>query len=129
MVTSKLARQLVLDELFDLTLYERVRGLASGDLRRILDQLIPIETRHLAFWQEFFQIRLAKLDPGRRLKLAVIVAACRIFGEPAIYLALEAIEVYGVRKYLTVWNAYRDGPLGAACARCSRTSSSTRTWS
>jgi vacuolar iron transporter family protein len=113
-VDPRLARQLVLDELFDLTLYQRVRGLAGGDLRKILDQLILIEKEHFAFWQEFFGLRVTKLDPGRRLKLGVILTACRIFGEPAIYLALEAIEVYGVRKYLTVWNAYRDGPLGAA---------------
>jgi VIT1/CCC1 family predicted Fe2+/Mn2+ transporter len=114
MVSSSLARQLVLDELFDLSLYQRVRPLAGGELQKILDQLIPIETRHLAFWQDFFQIRVATLDPLRRLKLAVIVGVCRVFGDPAIHLALEAIEVYGVRKYLTVWKSYRDGPLGAA---------------
>jgi VIT1/CCC1 family predicted Fe2+/Mn2+ transporter len=113
-VSSSLARELVLDELLDLSLYQRVRPLASGELGAILDQLIPIETRHRAFWQDFFGIRVTALDPARRLKLAVIVAACRIFGAPAIHLALEAIEVYGVRKYLTVWSAYRDGPLGAA---------------
>jgi VIT1/CCC1 family predicted Fe2+/Mn2+ transporter len=27
---------------------------------------------------------------------------------------LEAIEVYGVRKYLALWNAYKDQPLGEA---------------
>jgi VIT1/CCC1 family predicted Fe2+/Mn2+ transporter len=113
-VSSSLARQLVLDELFDLSLYQRVRPLAGGELQKILDQLIPIETRHLAFWQDFFQVRVVTLDPLRRLKLAVIVGVCRIFGAPAIHLALEAIEVYGVRKYLTVWKSYRDGPLGAA---------------
>jgi VIT1/CCC1 family predicted Fe2+/Mn2+ transporter len=113
-VSASLARQLVLDELFDLSLYQRVRPLASGELRGILDQLIPIETRHLAFWQDFFQIRVSRLDPGRRLKLTAILAVCRLFGAPAIHLALEAIEVYGVRKYLTVWRSYRDTPLGAA---------------
>jgi VIT1/CCC1 family predicted Fe2+/Mn2+ transporter len=39
---------------------------------------------------------------------------CRVLGAPAIHLALEAIEVYGVRKYLTVWKVYQGGPLGAA---------------
>jgi VIT1/CCC1 family predicted Fe2+/Mn2+ transporter len=113
-VDRKLARQLVLDELFDLSLYQRLRPIANADLVKVLDQLIPIETRHLAFWQDFFALRVNRLDLGRRLKLAAIAAACRVFGAPAIQLALEAIEVYGVRKYLTVWKAYRDGPLGAA---------------
>lgn len=36
----KLARRLVLDELFDLSLYQSVRNVATGDLREILDQLI-----------------------------------------------------------------------------------------
>jgi VIT1/CCC1 family predicted Fe2+/Mn2+ transporter len=31
-----------------------------------------------------------------------------------IHLILEAIEVYGVRKYLAVWKRYGDGPLGQA---------------
>src|SRR4029079_14181232 len=38
----------------------------------------------------------------------------RVFGAPAIHLILEAIEVFGVRKYLTVWRQYEHGPLGAA---------------
>jgi VIT1/CCC1 family predicted Fe2+/Mn2+ transporter len=29
-------------------------------------------------------------------------------------MVLEAIEIYGVRKYLSVWEEYKDGPLGAA---------------
>jgi hypothetical protein len=37
-VHPKLARQLVLDELFDLSLYESLRNVASGKLREILDQ-------------------------------------------------------------------------------------------
>ena len=40
--------------------------------------------------------------------------ACRVFGDPAIHLILEAIEVYGIRKYLSIWNVYKDQPLGAA---------------
>src|SRR5947207_2241916 len=111
---AKLARRLVLDELFDLSLYTALRDVARGDLVRTLDELIPVETRHVTFWQGFFGLELAKLDAGRRLKLAVIVGACRLFGAPAIHLVLEAIEVHGVRKYLTVWRRYADGPLGGA---------------
>jgi vacuolar iron transporter family protein len=110
----RLARRLVLDELFDLSLYQTLRGLTDGALRTILDQLIPIEERHFAFWQKFFDMRLTRLDPVRRAKLAVIVAVCRLLGAPAIHLVLEAIEVYGVRKYLKVWSAYDHSPLGPA---------------
>jgi VIT1/CCC1 family predicted Fe2+/Mn2+ transporter len=113
-VDRRLARRLVLDELFDLSLYRALRGPATPDLRAVLDQLIPIESRHLAFWQEFFGLRVTALDLGRRLKLLLLLGLCRLLGAPAIHLVLEAIEVHGVRKYLRVWRAYGDGPLGAA---------------
>jgi VIT1/CCC1 family predicted Fe2+/Mn2+ transporter len=113
-VDARLARQLVLDELFDLSLYRSLRDIASADLRAVLDQFIPVETRHLTFWQGFFGLQLTTLDLGRRVKLAVILGLCRILGAPAIQLVLEAIEVYGVRKYLTLWNVYGAGPLGSA---------------
>jgi vacuolar iron transporter family protein len=54
------------------------------------------------------------LDLVGRLKLVLLVAVCRLFGAPAIHIVLEAIEVHGVRKYLRVWSAYGNGPLGAA---------------
>jgi VIT1/CCC1 family predicted Fe2+/Mn2+ transporter len=111
---AKLARQLVLDELFDLSLYQSLRNVATGELRAILEELIPIETGHLEFWQDFFDLHLERLNLARRLKLALIVAACRVLGATAIRLVLEAIEVYGVRKYLKVWTAYGSGPLGTA---------------
>ena len=110
-----LARQLVLDEIFDLSLYRALRGVAQGPLRGILDQLIQTETRHVAFWQEFFGLKdLVALGPGRRLKLALLTAVCRVLGSGAIHVVLEAIEVHGVRKYLRVWERYRDGALGGA---------------
>jgi len=112
-VDPSLGRRLVLDELFDLTLYRSLSNLAAGELRATLNLLIPIEARHYTFWQDFFGLRIQRLDLPRRLKLALILCACRLFGEPAIHLVLEAIEVYGVRKYLKVWSVYGDGPLGA----------------
>ncbi len=112
---ARLGRRLVLDEIFDLSLYRALRDLASGDLRRMLDELIQVETRHVAFWQEFFGRKdLERLDLGRRLRLALLSAVCRLFGAPAIHMVLEAIEVHGVRKYVRVWARYKDGPLGAA---------------
>lgn len=110
----RLARTLVLDEMFDLALYGALRDHASPDLRRMLAELIPIETRHAAFWQEFFGTTIVRLDPWRRLKLHLLTLACWIFGDVAIHLVLEAIEIYGVRKYLTLWEQYREQPLGEA---------------
>jgi vacuolar iron transporter family protein len=111
---TRLGRQLVLDELFDLTLYRALQRAAPAGLRPILEQLIPIETRHYAFWQEFFGLKIAKLDLPRRMKLALLVGLARLLGAPGIHLILEAIEVYGVRKYLAVWRQYEGGPLGEA---------------
>src|SRR5229473_8337870 len=111
---ARLGRRLVLDELFDLTLYRSLQRVAPPGLQAILDQLIPIETRHYGFWQEFFGLKFAKLDLPRRAKLALLVGLSRLFGAPAIHLILEAIEVFGVRKYLAVWKQYEGGPLGQA---------------
>jgi predicted membrane protein (TIGR00267 family) len=111
----RLGRQLVLDEIFDLSLYRSLRELAPGRLRGVLDELIVVETRHVAFWQQFFGLaEVTTLDGVRRLKLATLTAACRLFGPGAIRLVLEAIEVHGIRKYLRVWARYKDGPLGSA---------------
>lgn len=109
-----LARALILDEMFDLSLYTALREMSSGDLRRMLGELVPIETRHAAFWKKFFRIDIERLDWGRRLKLRVLTLICRLFGDPAVHLVLEAIEIYGVRKYIRLWENYRNDPLGAA---------------
>lgn len=109
-----LARTLILDELFDLSLYRALRGITDSESRKTLDELIVVETEHLAFWQQFFDSRLTTLDFGRRLKLRLFVLVCRLFGSTAVHLVLEAIEVYGVRKYLSLWKSYKDQPLGDA---------------
>jgi vacuolar iron transporter family protein len=109
-----LARTLILDEIFDLALYRELRAIADGPLRDLLDELIHVEETHVSFWQHFFQSPLTSLDLPRRLKLRLIVWSCRVFGASAIHLILEAIEVYGVRKYLSIWKTYQDQPLGSA---------------
>ncbi len=109
-----LARTLILDELFDLSLYKALREITGGDSQKTLDDLIRVEADHLAFWQKFFDTRLSELDLPRRLKLRFITLTCRLFGSIAIHLVLEAIEVYGVRKYLSLWEIYKGGPLGEA---------------
>lgn len=110
-----LARTLVLDELFDLSLYRELRTISPDqDARHTLDELIAVEIQHLAFWQKFFGLRLERLDLFRIIKLRLMVLACRLFGTNAIHLVLEAIEVHGVRKYLALWREYQHRPLGAA---------------
>jgi VIT1/CCC1 family predicted Fe2+/Mn2+ transporter len=110
----QLARKLILDEMFDLSLYRALQGSTGGKMHDLLDELVRIETMHVDFWQNFFGSRLRELDFPRRLKLWIITMICRLFGAPAIHLVLEAIEVYGVRKYLSLWKIYKDQPLGEA---------------
>ena len=109
-----LARTLILDEMFDLALYREFHAITHGRLRDLLTELIRVEETHVSFWQCFFESSLRKLDLPRCLKLRLIVWSCRLFGAPAIHLMLEAIEVYGVRKYLSIWKMYKDQPLGSA---------------
>ncbi|MCI0528738.1 MAG: hypothetical protein L0Y56_14970, partial [Nitrospira sp.] len=65
----RLARTLVLDELFDLTLYYMLRDISDPALQATLDELITVETKHLMFWQSFFNITESTLDPARRFRL------------------------------------------------------------
>lgn len=111
---TKLAETLVLDEIFDLALYKALRDITQGRLRDILEELIRVETNHVAFWQTFFDLHLTELDLPRKIKLSFVVLVCRVFGQAAIHFVLEAIEVYGVRKYLSVWKTYRGQPLAEA---------------
>jgi len=110
----KLGRKLVLDELFDLNLYRRLWTVADPDLKATLAEMIETEEQHFSFWQDFFKLELPDLDPARKFKLFLIFHLCRIFGAPAAYLVLDAIEVYGIRKYLQVWEHYKGEPLGDA---------------
>jgi vacuolar iron transporter family protein len=110
-----LARDLILDELFDLSLYEALHAISTDkDSRTTLRELVKVETQHLAFWQKLFGQKLDRLDWGRRLKLQVMLLACRLLGTTGIHLVLEAIEVHGVRKYLALWREYQHQPLGEA---------------
>ncbi len=101
-ITKKLARSLILDELFALLLYRRWHTIGSPELKSVLKELITIEEKHYVFWQKFLEYSIGKLDPFRKAKLILFVYITKIFGEGAIHLLLEAIEVNGVRKYLEV---------------------------
>jgi vacuolar iron transporter family protein len=110
----QLARTLVLDELFDLSLYKALRHVTGPDIHHTLDELVSVETAHLAFWKRFFSLTIDELNLGRKLKLSLLMFVCQVFGSPAVHLVLEAIEVHGIRKYLALWREYQGQPLGEA---------------
>ena len=110
----KLAETLILDELFDLSLYKALRQVTHPDVHHTLDELITVEAGHLGFWQKFFDLRLNQLNLSRRIKLGLMLVVCKLFGSTAVHLILEAIEVHGVRKYLALWREYQGQPLGGA---------------
>lgn len=110
----------MLDELFDLSLYQSLRNVASGKLRGILDQLIPIESRHFELWQDFFDLHVTTLDLVRRLKLVLLVVVCRLFGTPAIHIVLEAIAISEGLERIRQWTTRCRGsqhPRGRVQAR------------
>jgi len=109
-----LARGLILDELFDLSRYKALPGVTQPDVHHPLDELIKVETAHLAFWQKFFDLKINQLNVGWRLKLSVMMLVCGIFGSIAVHAGLEAIEVHGVRKQLALWHEYQGKSLGEA---------------
>lgn len=131
---NSLAQLLIQDELFDLTLYQKLyaalgcekiqdayattvhRGAPAGGehLCGILNDLIPVEQKHLVFWQDFFGKKENRLDRARKIKLAGITALSRVFGKNFIGLVLQAIEIYGIRKYIALWELYKNQPLGKA---------------
>ena len=112
-----LARGLILDELFDLMLYQRLLDTTSGWIRQTLLELIEIEKQHVAFWQDFFEVHVTKLTVLRKIKLELLILFARIFRSWGSQLVLESIEIYGVRKYLRVWEKYEGTPLGQAVER------------
>ncbi len=113
-MNTKLGQALVAGELFDLSLYQVLRGRATAEMAALLDELIVVETRHLAFWQDFFQIREARLGFGARLRLSVFSGFAWLFGNAGASLLLEAIEINGIKKYLEVWELYKDQEVGQA---------------
>lgn len=112
---NALGKKLVQDELFDLTLYRELRKKVRGeDAKELLDELIPIEEKHFSFWKEFFGISDVRLSGFKKFKLGFLVLFCRVFGNAGFSLILEAIEINGVKKYLQVWEIYKQQPIGDA---------------
>jgi len=106
-----LGRNLALDELFDLTLYQKLAKITRGRPRLLLKEIIPVEDGHYNFWKEFFNVTVDSLTWGGKAKLWVLYNLCRIFGDKMTQLILEAIEIYGTRKYLNVWQKYKNTEL------------------
>jgi vacuolar iron transporter family protein len=111
-----LARSLIIDELFDLTLYERLRVHAKGDLAPLLDELISIERRHLLFWEGCFGEKAPHLSLGSRIHIGLLAIIGRLTGTAGTQMILEAIEVFGIRKYLSLWEEHKGTELGAHIA-------------
>lgn len=113
-VPLEVGRSLVLDELFDLTLYQRLRAQVSGEAAETMDALIAVETGHLAFWRQMFSLPDEELGLWRRIKLGLMVFLARVFGVGGIQLLIEAIEVYGIQKYLSLWEQHKGDAFGKA---------------
>ncbi|MBI2439168.1 MAG: VIT1/CCC1 transporter family protein [Candidatus Moranbacteria bacterium] len=111
---EKLGRKLVKGELFDLMLYRALQKQTRGDLASLFDELIPVEERHYAFWENFFQIHDIRLSLLDRFRIWFFKFFCRIFGTAGVNLLLEAIEINGIKKYLAVWELYKNEPVGVA---------------
>ncbi len=105
---SSLQQQLILDELFDLSLYRSFQRHASPSLNPLLESLAKTEVGHLTFWQDYFGITVSRLDARRRAKLAIFQTLASLFGDAAILFIVEIIEVHGVKKYLDLWRTTTD---------------------
>ena len=124
---KKLGRRLILDELFDFTLYKRLLEIEKGELAKLLAELVPTEEKHYRFWQKFFDLKIVKLNWPRKLKLRLIVLGRRLLGEKFTHLVLESIEIYGVRKYLLVWGITKTRRWERRSKKCWKTSFGTKT--
>lgn len=107
-----MAEGLILDELFDLTLYKKLYVFAHGNTKTMLGELVIVEEKHLQFWKTYFNLSIDQLNFGRNIKLSILILASRLFGETGIHLVLEAIEVHGIRKYLDLWERSKGTELG-----------------
>jgi len=103
-----LGRILVLDELFDYTLYMRLQKKTTGELSDMLGRLGEIELHHYEYWKAFFDSDITELSFGKKVKLRVLLFIVTVFGEPALYLITEANERFAIQKYLLVWERYKD---------------------
>ncbi len=100
------------DEAFDLALYVKLRDLETGEVRNTLSRLVNVERGHVTFWSDMAGLKDVSLNRSQRLKLAFFILLRRFFGVGMTFLILEAIEIYGIKKYWTLWDQYKDTPQG-----------------
>ncbi|MDE0213044.1 MAG: VIT1/CCC1 transporter family protein [Deltaproteobacteria bacterium] len=100
------------DEAFDMALYVRLREMETGEVHNVLSRLVTVERGHVAFWADFAGLDDSSLDRVQRLRLSLLVLLRRCFGVAMTFLILEAIEIYGVKKYWALWDRYKDTPYG-----------------
>ena len=105
-------RRVARDEAFDMALYVRLREIETGDVRNVLTRLVTVERGHVAFWAELAGLKDLSLDRVQRFRLSVLILFRRVFGVGTTFLMLEAIEIYGVKKYWVLWEQYKDTPHG-----------------
>ena len=105
-----LVSSLVLDEMADLALYRNfLRSVKHPELIRVFGQLIKAEEGHVEFWKKKTGLHPKKLDTMRTVKVFFLTCFGRVFGVAGILLVLEAIEVRGIRKYVSLWESLPKG--------------------
>lgn len=111
-MSHSLPSSLVLDEMADLALYRNYHQLVRHpELVRVFSQLIEAEEGHVAFWKKRTGLHPARLDRVRAAKIWSLTLFGRVFGVSGILLVLEAIEVHGIRKYVSLWESLPEGDL------------------
>ena len=108
----RLIRKAARDEAFDLALYVKLRDLETGEVHNVLSRLVNVERGHVAFWSDMAGLKDLSLNRVQRFRLGVFVLLRRLFGVGMTFLILEAIEIYGIKKYWTLWDHYKDTPHG-----------------
>lgn len=109
----KIAHKLALNELFDYTLYERLAATEDKETKRILQELMAFEERHIEFWRSLSGVHKLRIGFIKRLKMNFLLIIRNLLGQRATFLILEAIEHYGIINYIHLWNIYKDTPLAA----------------
>ncbi len=104
----RLVKKVSRDEAFDLALYVKLRDIETGEVRNVLSRLVNVERGHVAFWADLAGREDVSLDLVQRLRLSVFVFLRRLFGIGMTFLLLEAIEIYGIKKYWALWAQYKD---------------------
>ncbi len=107
-----LIRKAARDEAFDLALYVKLRDLETGEVHNVLSKLVNVERGHVTFWADLAGLEEVSLNRFQRFRLGVFILMRRLFGVGMTFLILEAIEIYGIKKYWTLWDQYKDTPQG-----------------